>query len=273
MGLTLRALDRHGRALADTVVASFTALVGARMVDSLDAHALARSVPGESRGYARLTGGSVAEFTFRIARPALPAGLASGRRRLVLSSEATGVPRVRTGFVRAPSPAGATGVAGALVRGPSPADTAHANADGFFAIAADSLTAAAPGYVTAAAPGRGDDLALVALGEGALLGKRIVIDPAGGGADTTRADTTRADTTPSERRRATRLRTPASADSLAARARDRGRREPARGARAGRGAARGRRRRPPDARFPGQHGGRGPPACQRRASPPIGSSR
>ena len=41
----------------------FGATVGARMVDSLDAHAAARTVPGEARAYARLTGGSVAEFS------------------------------------------------------------------------------------------------------------------------------------------------------------------------------------------------------------------
>ena len=40
--------------------------------------------------------------------------------------------------------------------------------------------------MTATAPGKGDDLALVALGDGALIGRRIVVDAASGGADTTR---------------------------------------------------------------------------------------
>ncbi len=180
-GLTLRALDRHGRAVADTVSARFSARVGAGVIDSLRSAA----TPGEARAYARVTGGSVAEFAARIARPRVRAELQEAVARITLAAPGAGAAAV-TGFART---AAGRPVADARVVGAQ--DTGHTttNADGFFALgeAGGVPTAEAPGYVTAAssaATGALLELRLVPIGGGALLGRRIALDAAGGGADT-----------------------------------------------------------------------------------------
>jgi N-acetylmuramoyl-L-alanine amidase len=81
VGLTLRALDRHGRAVSDTVSARFVARVGAVLVDSLGRF----SGPGEARAYARMTGGSAAEFAADVLRPRLRAGLEAPVARVTLA--------------------------------------------------------------------------------------------------------------------------------------------------------------------------------------------
>jgi N-acetylmuramoyl-L-alanine amidase len=179
-GLTLRALDRHGRAVSDTVVARFVARVGAVLVDSLG-----RAVgPGEARAYARVTGGSVAEFSAQVIRPRVRAELAGPSARVVLAPP-SGASHAVSGFVRTQD---GRPIASARVVGDS-LETVT-NADGFFAleVATASPTAEAPGYVTAsasAAAGPIAQLRLVPIGGGALIGRRVAIDPVGGGADTT----------------------------------------------------------------------------------------
>jgi len=176
-GLTLRALDRHGRAVSDTVSARFVARVGAALVDSLGRF----SGPGEARAYARMTGGSAAEFAAEVLRPRLRAGLADPIARVTLAPP-SGASAAATGFVRT---ADGRPVGGVRVV----ADTLAAvtNADGFFALASTAPpTAEAPGYVTASvAPGQ---VRLLPIGGGALLGRRIALDAAGGGTDTLGAD-------------------------------------------------------------------------------------
>ncbi len=188
-GLTLRALDRHGRALADTVRARFTARVGAVIVDSL----IGAPTPGEARAYARITGGSIADFVGTLVRPRPGLTVADGAAHVTLA--APGAPaRAVSGFART---ADGRPIAGATVRGGAgDSTTARTNADGFFALAAapDSAppTASAAGWVTLASPPLAasarpavTQLRLAAIAGGALLGRRIALDPAGGGADTT----------------------------------------------------------------------------------------
>ncbi len=190
VGLALRALDRHGRAVSDTVVARFTSRVGAVVVDSL---APGTASPGEARAYARITGGSTAAFTARVLRPAVRPDLAEVERTAPLG--APGSTRVVTGFARAGD---GIPVAGARVSA-GPGDTAFAmtNAEGFFAVAragvgpgagaaTTQLQAIAPGYVTAAdAKVASGSLRMLPVASGVLRGRRIAIDPGGGGADTT----------------------------------------------------------------------------------------
>jgi len=187
-GLTLRALDRHGRAVSDTVVARFSAHVGAAIVDSLAPRTV---TPGEARAYARATGGSAASFAATVVNPRVRPELVQLEARATLAAPgATESARATTGFARTPV---GLPVAGAVVRG-DPADTAVAttNADGFFALPTFAATPAAeaPGYVTAAAPAGAatGPLRLVPIVGGALLGKHIALDPGGGGADTTGLD-------------------------------------------------------------------------------------
>jgi N-acetylmuramoyl-L-alanine amidase len=185
VALTLRALDRHGRPVADTLRASFASRVGAVLVDSL-ARRPAYG-PGTARTYARITGGAVASLTARAAPGSfVPPALAS--QELTLSLAPSGSPSGwRTGFAR-----GLDGVpvGGALVA----YDTLRAttNGDGFFALRAapgfadSAVVTRAAGYVAA-----GDAYRLASIGGGALLGRRIAIDPAAGGADTSGIDLAR----------------------------------------------------------------------------------
>jgi N-acetylmuramoyl-L-alanine amidase len=187
-GLTLRALDRHGRALADTVRARFAARVGAVIVDSL----AAIDVPGEARGYARITGGSVADFSATLLAPRPRPELAEATAHITLAAPG-GAAHAVSGFARS---ADGRPIAGARVTAGA-GDSAYAvtNPDGFFALTAapDSAppTASAPGYVTlvptGAQPKAGAlaQLRLAPIAGGALIGHRIALDPAGGGADTT----------------------------------------------------------------------------------------
>jgi len=179
-GLTLRALDRHGRAVSDTVSARFIARVGAVLVDSLGRF----SGPGEARAYARMTGGSAAEFAAEVLRPRLRAGLDGPVARVTLAPP-SGAAAASSGFVRT---AEGRPVAGARVV----ADTlaAFTNADGFFALSSVAPPIAeAPGYVTAsvtAAPIA--QVRLLPIGGGALVGRKIALDAGGGGADTLESD-------------------------------------------------------------------------------------
>jgi N-acetylmuramoyl-L-alanine amidase len=184
VALTMRALDRHGRPVADTLRASFASRVGAVVVDSLSRRSAAG--PGVAHAYARVTGGALASLTARATPSAswVPPALAA--QELTLPLVASGAaPAWRTGFTRGLDGAP---VGGALVS----YDTLRAttNGDGFFALKAtpayaDSIVSArAAGYVAAS----GRPWQLAAIGGGALLGKRIALDPAGGGADTTGID-------------------------------------------------------------------------------------
>jgi N-acetylmuramoyl-L-alanine amidase len=167
-GLTLRALDRHDRAVADTVAARFVARVGGVVVDSLG-HA---SAPGEARAYARITGGSAAEFAAQVTRPRVRAELAEPSARLTLAPP-SGTSRATSGFVRTREGAP---VAGARVVIDTVATTT--NGDGFFALRVSGQpTAEAPGYLTSSAS-TAAQLRLVPIGGGALLGRRIAIDAA-----------------------------------------------------------------------------------------------
>ena len=192
VALTLMALDRHGRPVADTLRATFASRVGAVVVDSLSRRSAAG--PGVARAYARVTGGALASLTAHAAPSAswVPPALAS--QELTLPLVAAGATSAwRTGFARGLDGAP---VGGALVS----YDTLRAttNGDGFYALPAtpsyaDSLVSTrAAGYVSAvAAPGAaaaGAGYRLAAIGGGALLGKRIAIDPGGGGADTSGID-------------------------------------------------------------------------------------
>jgi len=171
VGLTARALDRHGRAIADTVAARFGARVGGAIVDSLGHYAS----PGEARAYARVTGGSAADFTAELLRPRTTTPVEA---RVTLAPP-SGKALASSGFVRT---AAGLPVAGARVV----ADSASAvtNADGFFGIASSGVpTAEAPGYMTASVAG--GRIRLLPIGGGALIGRRIALDAAGGGADTT----------------------------------------------------------------------------------------
>ena len=171
IGLTVRALDRHGRAIADTVAARFTARVGAVVVDSLGHYAS----PGEARAYARVTGGSVAEFAAELLRPRTSTPVEAH----VTLAPPSGVATASSGFVRT-----AAGLPVADARVVADSAAAMTNADGFFALASPAApTAEAPGYVTASVTG--GRIRLLPIGGGALLGHRIAIDPAGGGVDTT----------------------------------------------------------------------------------------
>ncbi len=179
--LTLRALDRHDRPVADTLRAIFTSRVGATMVDTMGV-----AGAGEARAYARVTGGSIAAFTARVRGAGGAGSPVTHDLKLPL------VPPGRaaawtTGFVRAVAGTTESPVAGAVVS----ADTARgvANADGFYALASSAaqgatLTARAPGYVTAATAPAGA-VRMLAIGGGALRGRKIALDPGGGGADTT----------------------------------------------------------------------------------------
>ncbi|MGH7726534.1 MAG: N-acetylmuramoyl-L-alanine amidase [Candidatus Eiseniibacteriota bacterium] len=193
-GLTLRALDRHGRAVSDTVVARFTTRVGGTIADSLAPRTLS---PGEARAYARITGGSTAAFGAQVVRPTVRPDLAQVERTVPLG--ATGAARVATGFAQTSD---GTPVAGARISA-GPRDTLGAvtNADGFYALAVsggDTLQSIARGYVTAAArAGSGGSAAAVRLlpvAGGTLRGKKIAIDPGGGDADTSTAARTGAPT-------------------------------------------------------------------------------
>jgi N-acetylmuramoyl-L-alanine amidase len=187
VALILRALDRHGRPVADTLRATFASRVGAVLTP--DTLARRAAAPGEARAYARVTGGGVAGLTARIAPGGpVPAPLTS--QDLTLQLAAVGAPaRWTTGFARAldGAPVGGAEVSWDSVR-------AVTNPEGFFALPAlatgagagagapAGLSCRARGYVSAADP---TAYRLAAIGGGALLGKRIALDPTGGGADTT----------------------------------------------------------------------------------------
>ena len=180
VGLTLRALDRHGRALSDTVSARFVARVGAVLVDSLGRAA----APGEARAYARLTGGSAAEFAAEFLRPRPRAGLENPVARVTLAPP-SGAAAAASGFVRTE---GGRPVEGARVV----ADTlvAVTNADGFFALASTAVpTAGAPGYVTSSVTTSPImQVRLLPIAGGGLIGRKIALDAAGGPSDTLEAN-------------------------------------------------------------------------------------
>ncbi len=179
--LTLRALDRHDRPVADTLRAVFTSRVGATMVDTIGA-----AGAGEARAYARVTGGSIAAFTARVR------GAGGAGSPVTCDLTLPLVPPGRaaawtTGFARAVAGTSETPIAGAVVS----ADSARgvANADGFYVLPATAargaaVAARAPGYVTAATAPAGA-VRMLAIGGGALRGRKIALDPGGGGADTT----------------------------------------------------------------------------------------
>jgi N-acetylmuramoyl-L-alanine amidase len=185
-GLTLRALDRHDRALANTVRASFVARVGATVVDSLG---VGDNVPGEARAYARITGGSVADFSATLLTPRVRPELAEATAHITLAAPGAAAHAV-SGFART---ADGHPIAGARVAaGAGDSVFAVTNADGFFALADSTVPlASAPGYVTLAPtgaqpkPGPVAQLWLTPIAGGALIGRRIALDPTGGGADTT----------------------------------------------------------------------------------------
>lgn len=193
VSLTARALDSWNRPIADTLLASDvswtveppraraqarTRRSGARATRARPGPAAGAPLaefrgagPGESRAYLMAT------------RPAAGLRLRARWGELTAAIElppAHPVRAWRSGFVLRASDD--RGVAGAQVSGADGA-AAVTNPDGFFALRAspDSpLRAAAPGYheIDQAA---GDTLRLAAVAGGALLGRRIALDPEGGG--------------------------------------------------------------------------------------------
>lgn len=183
VGLTLRALDRHGRTVSDTLSARFSTRVGAVVVDSLAPRTLS---PGEARAYARLTGGGTAAFIAHVRRPSVRLDMVDVELTLTIAQSS----RAWTGFTRGedgtPVPDARVGPAGA-----PDSLSARTNADGFYALARapgdSALSAIAPGFVSASGSGAtrsAGTLAMLPVLQGVLHGKRIAIDPMGGGVDT-----------------------------------------------------------------------------------------
>ncbi len=173
--LSFRALDRHGRPIADSLAVRFTTRVGALVVDSLAPRVRA---PGVARGYARITGGSLAAFNAEVLRPTL--GIENQNREVTSVLALT--PTTTTGFVRSSDGtpvAGARVLPDSLVAGAAP-ESVVTNADGWFTLstAGRALRAEAPGYVASLAAAT-PDVRLLPIAGGSLVGKRIAIDPMG----------------------------------------------------------------------------------------------
>ncbi|HEV8480941.1 MAG TPA: N-acetylmuramoyl-L-alanine amidase, partial [Candidatus Eisenbacteria bacterium] len=168
ISVRLRALDRFDRPVADTLQAADihwdSGVTGLAWLKEMTA-----SGPGEARYY-------LAPVEKR-GRLALTAHWKNLRTSVALPASASAW---RSGFVRrADTGAGLAGAQVALEGG----SAAATNADGFFAVPGSreaALRVSAPGFLDTGRMDRGDALVSPVVG-GALLGRRITLDPEGGG--------------------------------------------------------------------------------------------